>query len=49
MRIFTRGSLEQELREAGFTSIDFDSQEDAGFGIIFPYPWSYPILARKIR
>jgi hypothetical protein len=49
MRIFTRGSLEKELREAGFASIDFDSEECAGFGIIFPHAWSYPILARKIR
>jgi hypothetical protein len=49
MRIFTKESLEQELRDAGFTSIEFDSQECAEFGIVFPYPWNYPILARKIR
>jgi SAM-dependent methyltransferase len=48
MRIFTKESLEQELRDAGFASIEFDSQECAEFGIVFPYPWNYPILARKI-
>jgi SAM-dependent methyltransferase len=49
MRIFTRHSLEQDLRDAGFTSIEFDSHECAELGIVFPHPWNYPILARKIR
>jgi SAM-dependent methyltransferase len=49
MRIFTKESLEQELRDAGFAAIEFDSHEWAGFGIVFPYPWNYPILARRIR
>jgi SAM-dependent methyltransferase len=48
MRIFTKEALERELREAGFISIEFDSQECAELGIVFPYPWNYPILARKI-
>lgn len=47
MRIFTRGSLEQDLREAGFTSVEFDNEEYADFGIIFPHPWTHPIVARK--
>jgi SAM-dependent methyltransferase len=47
MRIFAKGSLEKELREAGFSSVDFDNQENADCGIIFPYPWNYPIVARK--
>ena len=49
MRIFTKESLEQELRDAGFSSIEFDRRECAEFGIVFPYQWNYPILARKIR
>ncbi len=49
MRIFARGSLEQELRDSGFTSIEFDSTECVEFGIVFPYPWTHPIVARKIR
>ncbi|HVW10277.1 MAG TPA: methyltransferase domain-containing protein [Bryobacteraceae bacterium] len=47
MRIFAKRSLEKELREAGFSSIEFDNQENADCGIIFPYPWNYPIVARK--
>jgi SAM-dependent methyltransferase len=48
MRIFTKESIEQELRDAGFTAVEFDSHEWAEFGIVFPYPWNYPILARRI-
>jgi SAM-dependent methyltransferase len=49
MRIFTKASLEHDLRAAGFTSIEFDNQEYADFGIIFPHQWSYPIVARKVE
>jgi SAM-dependent methyltransferase len=48
MRIFAKEALGRELRDAGFTSIEFDSHEYAGFGIVFPYPWNHPILARGI-
>jgi hypothetical protein len=48
MRLFTKDSLEDDFRAAGFTSIEFDNQEYTDFGIIFPHRWSYPIVARKI-
>jgi SAM-dependent methyltransferase len=48
MRIFTKGSLEQELQAAGLAAIEFDREEHADFGIVFPYPWNYPIVARRI-
>ncbi|MGC2658543.1 MAG: methyltransferase domain-containing protein [Bryobacteraceae bacterium] len=46
MRLFTRDSLEQELRQAGFLDIRFESQEMPQWGIFFPYPWSRPLVAR---
>jgi SAM-dependent methyltransferase len=47
MRLFARESLEEDLHAAGFTSIEFDDQEHAEFGIIVPNRWSHPIVARK--
>jgi len=47
MRIFTRADIEAKLRAAGFDSVEFDNQESADAGIIFPYPWSHPVVARK--
>jgi SAM-dependent methyltransferase len=47
MRLFTRGDLETKLQSAGFRSIEFDNRESADRGVIFPYPWSHPIVARK--
>jgi hypothetical protein len=47
MRLFTRGGVEQNLHAAGFTVVEFDSRENRDIGIVFPYPWSHPIVARK--
>lgn len=47
MRLFTRMELEGMLRAAGFCSVEFDKREWHEWGILFPYPWSYPITARK--
>ena len=47
IRLFTRGGLEHELKCPGFESIEFDGNEFPEFGIVFPYPWSLPIVARR--
>jgi SAM-dependent methyltransferase len=49
MRVFTRADLERKLRDAGFDCVEFDSQEWREWGIVFPYPWSHPIVARFRR
>ncbi|MBZ5575191.1 MAG: class I SAM-dependent methyltransferase [Acidobacteriia bacterium] len=46
MRLFTRGGLQRELSSAGFRSIEFEEEECPAFGIVFPYTWSRPIIAR---
>jgi hypothetical protein len=47
MRLFTKADLEAIFRASGFASVEFDNQESADSGIIFPYPWGHPIVARK--
>jgi hypothetical protein len=47
MRLFTRGGIEDSLRAAGFMQIEFEMQDTPEFGIIFGYPWSRPVIARK--
>ena len=47
MRLFTRGGIESSLRAAGFRQIDFETEDTPEFGIVFGYPWSRPIIARK--
>ena len=47
MRLFTKGGIEDNLRAAGFHEIEFEMRDYAEFGIIFGYPWSRPITARK--
>jgi SAM-dependent methyltransferase len=47
MRIFTKGGIEENLRAAGFDQIEFQTDDYAEFGIIFGYPWSRPVAARR--
>jgi hypothetical protein len=47
MRVFTKDGIEENLRAAGFQQIEFQMQDIPEFGIIFGYPWSRPIIARK--
>jgi len=47
MRLFTKRGIEEYLRAAGFDRIEFEMQEYPEFGIIFGYPWSRPVAARK--
>jgi SAM-dependent methyltransferase len=47
MRLFTKAGLEADFRAAGFGSVEFDDEESPDLGIIFPYPWSHPVVARK--
>jgi SAM-dependent methyltransferase len=48
MRLFTKDGIEQSLRAAGFTEVQFEMQDYPEFGIIFGYPWSRPLTARKM-
>jgi SAM-dependent methyltransferase len=47
MRLFTRADLENNLRAAGFRTVEFDNRERSESGIVFPYPWSHPVVARR--
>ncbi len=47
MRLFTKGGIEENLRAAGFRQIEFEMQDTPEFGIVFGYPWSRPLTARK--
>jgi hypothetical protein len=49
MRVFTRADVERQLRAAGFDSVEFDCQELKEWGIVFPYPWSHPVVARRLK
>jgi SAM-dependent methyltransferase len=46
MRVFTRSSLERELKQAGFTNIRFANEPVQKFGIHWLVPWSIPVVAQ---
>jgi SAM-dependent methyltransferase len=47
MRLFTKGGIEDSLREAGFGHVEFEMRDTPEFGIVFGRPWSRPAVARK--
>ena len=47
MRIFSRNDLLDHLRSAGFTKVDVRDEDCPKYGIVWRYPWSTPIVARK--
>jgi SAM-dependent methyltransferase len=49
MRVFSRSGLETGLCSAGFADVEFEKGSFPEAGIVFPYPWSRPIVARKSR
>lgn len=48
MRLFTKESLEESLRAAGFQEIEFAMEDVPDRGIIFGHPWSRPLVARVL-
>lgn len=46
MRLFSLPALEREFRQAGFTSMRVAGEAYLPFGILWPEPWSIPIVAR---
>ena len=48
MRLFTKRSLESTLRACGFEKVEFEFRDYPESGIVFGYPWSRPLTARKI-
>ncbi|MDH5288005.1 MAG: methyltransferase domain-containing protein [Betaproteobacteria bacterium] len=46
MRLFSRDDLLRELREAGFAHARIAGEACLPFGIVWPEPWSVPIVAR---
>jgi SAM-dependent methyltransferase len=46
MRVFSRASLEHDFAKAGFKTIRVAEEPCFAHGIIWPEPWSVPILAR---
>ena len=49
MRVFSRSGLETGLRGAGFQDVEFEQGILPSAGIVFPYPWSRPVVVRKPR
>jgi hypothetical protein len=47
MRLFSKHGVETNLTDAGFDRVEFETQESTEHGILFPYPWSRPIVARR--
>lgn len=47
MRLFTKSGLEHDLHAAGFGHVEFEMQDYAECGIMFPHPWTRPIVARR--
>ena len=47
MRIFSRSDLLGHLHSAGFTGVNVRYEDYPKHGIIWRYPWSTPIVARK--
>ncbi len=47
MRLFTKRGLEHNLHAAGFSHVEFEMQDYTESGIIFPYPWARPVVARR--
>ena len=47
MRLFTKNGIEENLRAAGFQSVEFESQDFVDWGIVFGSSWSRPVIARK--
>lgn len=46
MRVFSRSGIAGELARAGFSRIAFCREPCPRFGILWPEPWSIPIVAR---
>jgi len=46
MRMFSLKSLEREFVQAGFTNVRIASEPCLNHGILWPEPWSVPIVAR---
>jgi len=46
MRVFAKQSLQRELERAGFSGIRFVQDAVPGFGIVWPEPWSIPVIAQ---
>ena len=49
MRLFSRAGLEREFAAAGFAKMRFANEPYLPFGIVWPEPWSVPIVARTGR
>jgi SAM-dependent methyltransferase len=49
MRLFSRSGLEAGLRNAGFAGVEFEEGSFPDAGIVFPYPWSRPVVVRTPR
>jgi SAM-dependent methyltransferase len=45
MRLFSRAGLERQFAEAGFREVRFAGESCERFGIVWPHPWSLPIVA----
>jgi len=49
MRLFSRGALEREFAAAGFVGTRFIDESYLPYGIVWPEPWSLPVVTRAPR
>jgi len=45
MRLFSRNALLREFVDAGFASVRIADESEAAYGIVWPEPWSIPMVA----
>jgi SAM-dependent methyltransferase len=48
MRVFSEAGLREELRAAGFNTVQLWQARDWEHGVFWPEPWSHPIFARPL-
>jgi hypothetical protein len=46
MRLFSRAALRREFDRAGFSDVRVAAEPWLPFGIVWPEPWSVPMVAR---
>jgi SAM-dependent methyltransferase len=49
MRVFSRAALEREFASAGFVDTRFADDPYLPYGILWPEPWSVPVVTRAPR
>jgi SAM-dependent methyltransferase len=49
MRMLHKDEVQRHLEDAGFSDVRFEEKDVPPFGIVWLYPWSLPVTARRAR